>query len=57
MSMTGKFELHTLLLMNEFRKFPEIGVFHKTKPRYCVGIAAVQRGIIESFPEATRSRF
>jgi|AntDeeMetagen285_2_1112576.scaffolds.fasta_scaffold04492_3 hypothetical protein len=57
MSMTGKFELHTLLLMNEFRKFPEIGVFHKTKPRYCVGIAAGQRGIIESFPEATRSRF
>jgi len=30
MSMTGKFELHTLLLMNEFRKFPEIG--SSTKP-------------------------
>jgi hypothetical protein len=29
MSLTGKFGRHTLLLMNEFRKFPEIWVFHK----------------------------
>jgi len=29
MLLTGKLGRYTLLLMNEFRKFPEIWVFHK----------------------------